>query len=227
MVINVCNFWRPGQVDGCHPPLERSAFATHRWASQIAEGWRTDTDLGFTPDVVFANVLRNFDTNARHPEAAGPGHWNDPDYIVPELGLSSAESRAQFTMWATVAAPLVIGADVRALSNQAVAMLSNPEVIAIGQDPLGVQGTLIKRDQAGEVWLKPLVAEDRAVALVNRGPAPMRITVDAAEIGLPPDRAFLIRDLWNHTTVHAARTILAEVPSHGAELYRISPYAAW
>jgi alpha-galactosidase len=226
MLINICNFWRPGQVGDGYPPLEHSVFATHRWASQIAQSWRTDTDIGFTRDVVSANVLRNFDTNARHPEAAGPGHWNDPDYIVPELGLSSAEARAQFTMWATVAAPLVIGADVRTLSNQAVAMLSNSQVIAIGQDPLGVQGTLIKRDQAGEVWLKPLVGKDRAVALLNRGSTPMRLTVEAAEIGLPPDKAFLIRDLWNHTTVHSARTILAEVPTHGAELYRISPSAA-
>jgi alpha-galactosidase len=226
MVINVCNFWRPGQVGDSHPPLDRSAYATHRWASQIAESWRTDTDIGFTRDVVFANVLRNLDTNARHPEAAGPGHWNDPDYIVPELGLSSTESRAQFTMWATVAAPLMIGADVRALSDQAVAMLSNPEVIAIDQDPLGVQGTSIKRDQAGEVWLKPLAGGDRAIALLNRGPAPMRVTVDATEIGLPSDRVVHVRDLWNHATIHAARTISAEVPAHGADLYRSSPGAA-
>jgi len=226
MVINVCNFWRPGQVGDGYPPLERSAYATHRWASQIAQSWRTDTDVGFTRDVVFANVLRNLDTNARHPEAAGPGHWNDPDYIVPELGLSSVEARAQFTMWATVSAPLVIGADVRAISNQAVAMLSNPEVIAVDQDPLGMQGTPIKRDQAGDVWLKPLVGEDRAIAMLNRGLTPTRVTANATEIGLTPDSVFQVRDLWTHTSTHTAGTISAEVPAHGADLYRISPAAA-
>jgi alpha-galactosidase len=226
MVINICNFWRPGQLGDGYPPLERSAYATHRWASQIAQSWRTDTDIGFTGDVVFADVLRNLDTNGRHPDAAGPGHWNDPDHIVPELGLSSAESQAQFTMWTIVSAPLVIGADVRALSDDAVAMLSNPEVIAIDQDPLGVQGTPTKRDQAGEVWLKPLVGEDRAIALLNRGPTPVRVTVDAAEIGLPPDRAFHARNLWNHSSTRTAGSISAEVPAHTTALYRISPGAA-
>ena len=225
MIINVCNFWRPGQVGDGYPPVERSAYSTHRWASRIAESWRTDTDIGFIRDVVFTNVLRNLDTNARHAEAAGPGHWNDPDYIVPELGLSDVEARAQFTMWAIVAAPLVIGADVRDLSDETVAMLSNPEVIAVDQDPLGIQGRPLERDQAGEVWLKPLVGEDRALALLNRDLNPVRVTVDATEIGLPSDGVFHIRDLWTHTSVDTAGTIGAELPAHGAALYRISPTA--
>jgi alpha-galactosidase len=226
LVINICNFWRPEQVGDGYPPLERSAYVTHRWASQIAQSWRTDTDIGFTRDVVFANVLRNLDTNGRHPEAAGPGHWNDPDHVVPELGLSSAESRAQFTMWAIVAAPLVIGADVRALSDDAVAMLSNPDVIAIDQDPLGLQGTPTKRDQGGvEVWLKRLVGEERAIALLNRGPTAERVTVDATEMGLPPDTAFDARSLWNRTTTQAATSVSDEVPAHSAALHRISPRA--
>jgi alpha-galactosidase len=226
MLINVCNFWRPEQVGDGYPPFERSAYATHRWASRIAQSWRTDTDIGFTRDVVFANVLRNLDTNGCHPEAAGPGHWNDPDHIVPELGLSSAESGAQFAMWAIVAAPLVIGADVRALSDDAVAMLSDPDVIAIDQDPLGIQGTPVKRDPAAGVWLKPLVGGDRAVALLNRRAAPVSVTVGAAEIGLAPDRTFRARSLWKQTTTHTANSISAEVPAHAAVLYRISPDAA-
>jgi alpha-galactosidase len=223
MVINVCNFWRPGQVGDDYPPPERSAYATHRWASQIAESWRTDTDIGFTRDVVFANVLRNLDTNARHPEAAGPGHWNDPDYIVPELGLSSVEAQAQVTMWAIVAAPLVIGADVRALSPQTVAMLTNDDVIAIDQDPLGIQGTPINRDRHAEVWAKPLVGGERAVALLNRGPTRQHIAFDPTEIGLPPANAFHVREVWTQTTNRTTGAIRAEVPPHSAMLYRVMP----
>jgi alpha-galactosidase len=225
MVINVCNFWRPGQVSDGYPPLERSAYATHLWASQIAESWRTDTDIGFTGDVVFANVLRNLDTNARHPEAARPGHWNDPDYIVPELGLSSAEAQAQFTMWAIVAAPLMIGADVRALSPGTVAMLTNAEVIAIDQDPLGIQGTPTKRDHGGEVWVKPLAGGERAIALLNRGPTPQHIAADASEIALPPASVFEVRNLWTQTTSRNHGTIRAEVPPHSAVLYLVTPAA--
>jgi alpha-galactosidase len=224
MVINVCNFCRPGDAGDGYPPLERSAFATHRWASQIAESWRTDTDIGFTRDVVFENVLRNLDTNARHPEAARPGHWNDPDYVVPEHGMSSTEAQTQFTMWAIVAAPLVIGADVRGLSPQTVAMLTNAEVIAIDQDPLGVQGAPTKRDHGAEVWVKPLAGGEIAVALLNRGPAVRNVTADATDIGLPAAGAFEARDLWTGTTTREHGMIGAEVPAHGAAFYRVVPH---
>jgi alpha-galactosidase len=226
LIVNVCNFWRPGQVGDGYPPLERSAYTTHEWASAIAESWRTDTDIGFSRNVVFENVLRNLDTNARHPEAAGPGHWNDPDYVVPELGLSTAEAQTQFAMWAIVAAPLIIGADLRALSPETVAMLRNPDVIAVSQDPLGVQGTPAKRDQGAEVWVKPLAGGDRAVALLNRGDAPLQIEAGATEIGLAPDNAFQVRDLWaNLSTTHSG-TLEARVPPHTAALYRVTPTAS-
>jgi alpha-galactosidase len=222
-LINVCNFWRPGQIGDGYPPIERSAHASYLWASPIAESWRTDTDIGFTGDVVFANVLRNLDANGAHPEVAGPGHWNDPDYLAPELGLSSVEAQTQFTMWAIVAAPLVIGSDVRALSPPTLAVLTNPEVIAINQDPLGIQGTPIKHDGRGEVWVKPLEDGERAVALLNRGSSPVRIAVDATEIGLPPTSAYHVGDLWTQTASTTTGPIGTEVPAHTAVLYRIRP----
>ena len=69
------------------------------------------------------NVLRNLDHDAAHPRAAGPGRWNDPDYLGPELGMTAAEAQAQLTMWAIVAAPLILGSDPRSLSPGSVAML--------------------------------------------------------------------------------------------------------
>jgi alpha-galactosidase len=227
MVVNICNFWRPGQVGDGYPPLERSAYATHEWASQIAESWRTDTDIGFIRDVTFENVLRNLDANARHPESAGPGHFNDPDYVVPELGISPVEAQTQLTMWAVVAAPLVIGADVRALSSETVAMLSNPDVIAVDQDPLGIQGILSSRDSDRdiEVWVKPLFGGAKAVALLNRGTRQQPIEVDTADIGLPATGALQVRDLWTGATSTEAGAIAAEVSGHGARLYRVTPAA--
>jgi alpha-galactosidase len=225
MVVNVCNFWRPGQVGDGYPPLERSAYAAHEWASQIAQSWRTDTDIGFSRDVVFENVLRNLDTNAQHPEAAGPGHWNDPDYLAPELGMTASEARAQLTMWAIVAAPLVIGSDVRALSDEAVEMLTNLDVIAIDQDPLGVQGTAIRRDFDGEVWVKPLAGGDRAVAFLNRGQHPRSIGLEPAEIGFPAGATFELRDLWTHATTGETEVVAPEVPPNSALLFRARPTA--
>jgi alpha-galactosidase len=222
MIINVCNFWRPGQVGENYPPLQRSTYATHQWASQIAHSWRTDTDVGFVRDVVFENVLRNLDTNTRHPHAAGPGHRNDPDYIVPELGMSHAEAQTQLTMWAIAAAPLVIGSDIRALSSQTIEILSNTEVIAVDQDPLGIQGTPVKREGTTEVWAKPLADSGSAVALLNRGPTEQRIVADANEI-LPTVSDLELHDLWTKTSVSDTSVIAADVPPHSAALYQVTP----
>jgi alpha-galactosidase len=130
-------------------------------------------------------------------------------------------------MWAVVAAPLVIGADVRALSSETVAMLSNPDVIAVDQDPLGIQGILSSRDSDRdiEVWVKPLFGGAKAVALLNRGTQQQPIEVDTADIGLPATSALQIRDLWTGATSTEAGAIAAEVSGHGARLYRVTPAA--
>ncbi len=114
MLVNVCNFWVPGQIDGQRPSFANSSYANALWAPRIAQSWRTDTDIGGHRSILFKNVLRNLDRDADHPRAAGPGHWNDPDYLGPQLGMTPAEAQAQMTMWTIVAAPLMLGSDPRA-----------------------------------------------------------------------------------------------------------------
>src|SRR5581483_1338115 len=184
LLLNVCNFWVPGQIDGTSPSYANSAYATYRWAATIAQSWRTDTDIGFHRDIQWVNVLRNLDRDADHPGAAGPGHWNDPDYLGPELGMTAAQAQAQLSMWAIVAAPLILGSDPRALSSTTISMLENREVLAVDQDRLGVQGTMIAQRGSTQVWAKPLAGGQVAVALLNRGVQPASIGVSAAEMGL-------------------------------------------
>ena len=99
--------------------------------------------MGFVGDIKFKDVLRNYDANARHPEVAGPGHYNDPDYLAPGLGMTDEEFRTQMTLWAVAAAPLVIGSDVRKLSQTSLDILTDPDVLAINQDPPAVQAVRV------------------------------------------------------------------------------------
>jgi alpha-galactosidase len=221
MLLNVCNFWAPGQINGARPSLADSAYNNYAWAPQIAQSWRTDTDIGFSKSIQFADVLRNLDADAAHPSVAGPGRWNDPDYLGPELGMTPAEARTQVTMWAMVAAPLILGSDPRTLSPASIAMLENPQVIAVDQDPLGIQGTLIASSGDGQVWVKPLRGESRAVALLNRGRVAIPIGTSARAVGLGPGRRYLIQNLWTHTRATTSSSIGAEVPPHSAVLYRV------
>jgi alpha-galactosidase len=222
MLLNVDNFWAPGQINGKRPSFADSAYANYRWAPRIAQSWRTDTDIGYTRNILFKNVLRNLDHDAAHPRAAGRGHWNDPDYLGPQLGMTQAEAQAQLSMWAIVAAPLILDSDPRALSRSTVRMLTNPQVIAIDQDPLGIQGAPVQRHGAGQVWSKRLVGGRRAVALLNRGSVPLRITTTARRVGLPPARAYRLQDLWTRRTKSTSGAISARVPAHGVVLYRVT-----
>jgi hypothetical protein len=228
MLLNVTNFWEPGQIDGTGPTWANSAFANYQWAPQIAQSWRTDTDVGFGGGrgIAFTAVLRNLDADAAHPEAAGPGHWNDPDYLGPELGMTSGQAQAQFSMWAMLAAPLIIGSDPRKLSQSTINMLTNQRVIAIDQDPLGAQARLVSVPGSGQVWAKRLANGDFAVALLNRGTTPVAISTSAAAVGLPAAGAYAVEDLWAGTTTTVTATISATVPGQSAVLYRVTPQAA-
>ena len=222
MLLNVDNFWVPAQIDGKRPALADSAYANYQWAPRIAQSWRTDTDIGFSKKVEWTNVLRNLDHDATHPRAAGPGHWNDPDYLAPELGMSSVESQAQLSMWAILAAPLILGSDPRALAPATIRMLTNPEVLAVDQDSVGVQGTLVQQQGAGQVWSKPLLGGGRAVAMLNRGSVALQITIAAKKLGLPPANRYSVRDLWARTSKTTSGPITAGVAPHAVVLYRVS-----
>jgi alpha-galactosidase len=221
LLLNVCNFWVPGQIDGTRPSYANSAYASYQWAPHIAQSWRTDTDIGFHHDIQWVNVLRNLDHDAAQPTAAGPGHWNDPDYLGPELGMTGAQAQAQFSMWAIVAAPLILGSDPRALSNATIGMLENREVIAVDQDPMGVQGTVVAQEGDGQVWSKPLAGGAAAVALLNRGSVPLRMTTTASTVGLASAASYTVRDLWAHRSTESDGEIGAVVPPDSVVLYRV------
>ena len=218
MLFNICNPFVP--ATGAAPG--RSAYDSYAFGPTTGNSWRTDTDVGFSHNVQFADVLRNLDDDAKHPEAAGPGHWNDPDYLAPELGMTADESQSQFSMWSMVAAPLIIGSDVTSLSASTVAMLTNREVLAVDQDPLGVQGTAIATSGSTQVWTKPLTGGDVAVALFNRGGTAQVVSTTATAAGLPRAGGYALRDLWQHSTTETAGVISATVPAHGTVLLRVS-----
>jgi hypothetical protein len=240
MILNVCDFWAPGAEGGGLPSVADSSWDAYSWAPSVAQSWRTDTDVGFRNNVVFTNVLRNLDqdstsqtalqTTPTIQNAAGPpgssgiawGHWNDPDYLAPELGMTDTQAQSQFSMWAMVAAPLILGSDPRALSSATTSMLTNPQVIAIDQDSLGVQGSLLSQSGSGQVWVKPLANGDRAVALFNRGASPLQISTTASAVGLPQASSYRLLNLWTNETTTTTGDISANVPSDAVVLYRVT-----
>jgi alpha-galactosidase len=170
------------------------AYYDYTFGPTIADSWRTDTDIAYgTPTAgEFADVLRNLDDNEAHPEAEGPGHYNDPDYLIPMRQLSTGgyeldetQSTSQFVMWAEMASPLIIGSDPRTLPQSMINVLENPEILAVDQDPLDIQGVAIDSTANGTVYSKVLSGNGRrSVVLLNRSDSPQTMTVTFADAGL-------------------------------------------
>ncbi|MFJ4467104.1 NPCBM/NEW2 domain-containing protein [Streptomyces sp. NPDC089424] len=219
MIFNLCN--PVTSPDWGDYPEEQQSTYSWSYAPGIAQSWRTYTDVGFVGEIKFKDVLRNYDANARHPEVAGPGHFNDPDYLGPELGMNDEEFRTQMTLWSVAAAPLVIGSDVRKLSETSLGILEDRDVLAINQDTAGVQAVRVGPAGTTETWVKRLADGDRAVVLLNRGDSPATVTTTAKSVGLHGDR-FTLKNAWTDQVTESAGTISAAVPAHGAALFRVS-----
>jgi alpha-galactosidase len=127
----------------------------------------------------------------------GPGHWNDPDMLeVGNTGLNLAENRAHFSLWSLFAAPLMAGNDLESMKPEIKEILTNPEVVAVNQDPLGMQGRKVWDDGPREVWMKPLADGSKAVILFNRGTEEGVLSFRFEDVGLFPGGSAVVRDLW-------------------------------
>jgi alpha-galactosidase len=188
---------------------------------QIANMWR----IGFDIDTSWGSVIRLIDENAALSSYAGPGHWNDPDMLEVGNGLTDTEGRAHFSMWAIMAAPLIAGNDLRSMSNATKATMTNADVIAIDQDPLGAQGQLVASPAANlQVWSKTLSGTNsRAVALFNRASTAASITVQWTQLGLPAGAA-AVRDLWSHTDLgnFTGSYTATAIPARGVALLKVA-----
>ncbi len=165
------------------------------WAPETGNLWRTTEDI----EDKWSTMLTNLDISAQHSKIAHPGAWNDPDMLeVGNGGMTDAEYRAHFSLWAIMAAPLMSGNDVRSMSAATKEILLNPEVIAVDQDSLGAQGVITWEPAPTlQVWSKPLRGGAIAVALLNRSDTAAKIPANFWRAGLHVDSAN-VRDLWLH-----------------------------
>lgn len=194
------------------------------WASDVGHLWRTTGDIRPT----WASIMTITKKNLPLAPYAGPGHWNDPDMLeVGNGSMTDTEYRSHFSLWAIMAAPLLIGTDLRKATPATFEILGNREVIAVDQDPLGKQGTVVSSEGGRWVIAKEMKDGSRAVALLNETDTAQRIVTSASAVGLPDARAYTMRDLWQHRTHHTAGTIAATVPAHGTVLLRVTARGNW
>uniref|UniRef100_M0ZV96 Alpha-galactosidase n=1 Tax=Solanum tuberosum TaxID=4113 RepID=M0ZV96_SOLTU len=214
------------------------------WAGKIGNSWRTTDDINDT----WISMTTIADINNKWASYAGPGGWNDPDMLeVGNGGMNYHDpfskqflhSDNKFVMqpffceiacwfkWC-MSAPLIIGCDVRNITADTLKILSNKEVIAVDQDPLGVQGRRVYAsgpDGCQQVWAGPLSRNRLAMVLWNRCSKAATITANWSAIGLEPSISVSMRDLWKHEVVseNTVGSFSARVNAHGCEMYILTP----
>ncbi|HEX4758790.1 MAG TPA: glycoside hydrolase family 27 protein [Terracidiphilus sp.] len=192
------------------------------WGAEVGGSmWRISGDINDTYDRMSLNGFGE----AGLSKFAGPGRWNDPDFLeVGNDGMNADEQRTHFSLWAMLASPLIAGNDVTAMTEQTKSILLNKEVIAVDQDPLGKQGERAYADGPLEVWARPLEGGAMAVALFNRTTGATHMTLRLKDVGWQgPATA---RNLWAHEDVgmlNGETTVV--VPGHGVVMMRLSQTA--
>lgn len=189
--------------------------AVWEWGPSLgANLWRTTGDINPTWDRM---TLIGF-SQAGLSKYAGPGHWNDPDMLEVGNGkLTLEENRTHMSLWALLASPLLAGNDLSKMKPEAAQILTNREVIAIDQDPLGKQGDRVSAVGPVEIWAKPLKGGAKAIGLFNRDDTALPITLKLSDVGFTGGAK--ARDIWQAKDLGKLQgTYTATVPRHGVAL---------
>jgi hypothetical protein len=206
-----------------------------KWGGKAGNIWRTTGDI--MPN--WASVMGIYEVNVRLDEYARPGAFNDPDMLEVGNGkLTFEENKSHFTLWSMMAAPLILGNDIREFikpdgtvdtDNKVLQILTNKDVIAVNQDKLGIQ---CKRIKAGlkDILVKPLENNEVAVCFFNKTNSSAEMTCTLNEIHnvinvtLPKSEKYVCKELWDKTETVVADKITSNVEGHGVKVFRISVF---
>jgi alpha-galactosidase len=191
------------------------------WAPELGGNlWRTTDDI--QPN--WNSIYTLLNEQAGLEKYSGPSHWNDPDMLEVGNGrLTLAENRSHFSMWAMLSAPLLAGNDLPHMKPEIRDILTNRDVIAIDQDPLGHQARRIYSEGEVDVWLKHLSGGAVAVAVLESGAArnsthPFHL--DLAKLGL--HGPLQGKDLWSGKDITLTQNMPIELKEHDILLVRIA-----
>jgi alpha-galactosidase len=212
--------------------------APWEWAADAgAHLWRTTGDIADAwsmGESEWMGIVDALDRQEGLHRYAGRG-WHDPDMLLAGLrgtgvestrapnatGCRDDEYRSQVSLWAVLAAPLLASCDLRALDTTTLEMLTNPEIVAISQDEMGLPGRRVLQTGSMDVWMRPLAGGAAAFAILNRGDARLEAELSFDALGLEgPHRG---RDAWLHEDLDLTRkSIPLDLDSHATAVFVVA-----
>ncbi|PFH56280.1 hypothetical protein XA68_16775 [Ophiocordyceps unilateralis] len=207
------------------------------WARSYGHLARHSADIQTYPQGnSWTSIMYNYGQHVRLARYQRPGFFNDPDFInVDHPSYSLNEKKSHFALWCVLSAPLLLSTDLTTLTDNEVQYLTNRRLIAINQDKLVQQATLVSRDDTWDILTKSLENGDRVVAVLNKGIPPASLNISWGRLGFSLDalqgaKSVSVEDLWTGkrrtVAVEAGGVTAQAVPSHGTAVYRISQQAS-
>lgn len=200
--VNICRWAFPGT-----------------WARDLARSWRISGDISPRWSSVKSIIRKNLYLSAY----AEGGHYNDMDMLEIGRGLTQTEEEVHFGMWCLMSSPLLIGCDLTAIPDTSLRLLKNKELIALNQDPLGLQAYVVQHEGEGYVLVKDieqLRGNVRAAALYNPSDSTcaFHVPLDLLELG----GKVKVRDLVKQKDEKAIREYLSyTLPPHSVKILRL------
>jgi alpha-galactosidase len=206
-----------------------------KWGAEVGgHSWRTTGDLGLAKGDRLPGFYHIGLRNAQLSGYAGPGRWNDPDYLIigvagnarskdappRQVSLTADEQYSYMSMWALMAAPVFYSGHMGKLDDFTISVLTNAEVIDVDQDALGRQARILRQTEDELVLAKPLEDGSIAVGLFNLSEAERSMSIAAQDLGRTG--SLRIRDIWRQKDTGVTRQHRALVPRHGVSLVRIT-----
>lgn len=183
----------------------------------------------YWPDITgWDSIMFNYGQEVRLARYQRPGYFNDPDFLnVDHFDYTLDEKKSHFAIWASLSAPLIVSAIVPAFTADEVKYLINKDIIAIDQDPLALQATLVSQEGTWDVLTKNLANDDRLLTIINRSNSTGSFTISFERIGIPDVESAYAKNLWTNTySFITGRVVAANVPGHGTAIYRLSGFNA-
>ncbi|MCL2508080.1 MAG: alpha-galactosidase [Oscillospiraceae bacterium] len=215
----------------CYSICEWGLNFPWQWGRQAGNLWRTTMDI----KPFWASVLGIYEINVKLHGYAGAGGFNDPDMLeVGNGSLTYEENKTHFTLWCMMAAPLILGNDIRAFvsddgtvdeDNETLKIVTNRDLIAVDQDPLGKQCRRFRTAVVSDILVKPLEGKRIALCFFNKGGEERDMKVNLRSIAcqsyaeLPITDEYRCFELWDKTEQMVRGDLEATVPPHGVKVY--------
>ena len=189
------------------------------WACGIADSWRTTEDIYLG----WASVKSIINQSLYLSAYTSPGHYNDMDMLEVGRGLTEEEDKTHFGMWCIMSSPLLIGCDMNDIKGNALELMQNKELIAVDQDPLGLQAYVVKRENGGYVLVKDVEEKygtKRVVAFYNPTDGAINMSIDFSQLDLAGN--VKVRDLFAKADKGVYEgSLSANIPAHGTRIYKL------